>query len=196
MYAITNEDMKFGDLYVPARTKCLIVSELDFDSVNNPQKVIKIMIESYFLGELSKHNSLQTGHAILSGYTISTTLKNVYLDVSDNLFSSREVSRVELEKVFGEDNIPEILKKVSKVELFDVIYVLEKEFSVWIEDNCNFHLVSEDDVKGEEYVSFNIGDKILSSDSVDKYYEKKKEYQEKLESIGFTYNFKGSLIFE
>lgn len=196
MYAITIEDMKFGDLYVPARTKCLVVSDLDFDSVNNPEKVIKIMIESYFLGELSKNNSLNTGHAILSGYTITTTLKNVFLDVSDNLFSSREISKIELEKVFGKDSVPKILAKVNKLELFDVVYFLEKEFSVWIEENCNFYLVNEDDVINGEYSSFNVGDKILSSESVDLYFNKKEEYQKKLENIGFTYNFKGSLIFE
>lgn len=196
MYAITIKEMKFGDLYVPARTKCLIVSELDFDSVNNPEKVIKIMIESYFLGELSKNNSLPTGHAILSGYTISTTLKNVFLDVSHNLFSSREVTNMELEKVFGKDNIPKILQKVSRVELFDLIYLMEKEFSAWIDKNCSFYSVKEEDVINGEYASFNVGDKILSSESIDLYFDKKQEYQNKLENIGLTYNFKGSLIFE
>ncbi|MNP72343.1 hypothetical protein D3C76_1688770 [compost metagenome] len=67
----------------------------------------------------------------------------------------------------------------------------------WIHNNCEFVELTEEEIEnGEGFDGAQAGDRTLSDSGLEKFYIKKLEYQNKLETTGFTYDFKGGLIWD
>lgn len=201
MYCILKNEMKFDDVIVPSRTKCRIISHLKSDALKETNTIIELVIDNYFLGKVNIENennivlSDKYKGDFLSGYYVVSNIDAIYLDASDEKFCDNRISKDDLNLIFGEENIPKVLKKIEEPTLFDVVYCLESAFSEWVNNSCDFKIVTEDDIEANnEYDAFNPGDKILTIDCVPLYNSKKLEYQNKLEKIGYTYDFKGGLL--
>ncbi len=206
MYCITRKEMKFGEYVIPARTKCDLVNILKTTTVDAPgvQLTIKVSLldikyNTELLSEIQKKDEYDSGYntATLSGIVIWTNTENVYMDAGDLLYKDYNLYDWQLERIFDNDNTLKNLfismHKYNKNEtsLEDIIEYFDNEFAEWVGSNCNFITLTEENV--EDYGDFEIGDSVLSENGLEQFFKKQLEYQNKLESIGFTYDFKGGL---
>lgn len=199
MKCITRYEMKFGDIIVPARTECIVVSEPSSKDVNNPNVKLDIIVSNRDLGIRNIENKnkvfeqkINVNNALLNGIYIHTNTEAVYMYANDLFYKVNEGLYIwQLENIFGKGNIPENLPirkhnfNGKDVLLSEVIRYLEKELTIWIENNIKYTLNVKKDCL---FDTFDI--KPTLSDS-EKYRIKNKclEYKKRLETIGFTYNF-------
>lgn len=206
MYCFTRYEMKFGDMVIPAKTKCRVINKINTDTVDAPGVQIDVVIYNHNLGnqnigndnEVIKHHC-NVNNASLDGILISTNTQAVFMDAGDRIYRDKELYKWQIEKIFGKNNIPNSLivknEEYGKyAQLGYVIDYLEEEFSEWVAENCEMKEVTEDDIENEYIPDFEVGDRILSCKGLEAFYQKKEEYQKKLEQIGFTYDFRGGLI--
>ncbi len=210
MYCLTRYEMKFGDVVIPARTKCTIINKITTDMVDAPGIHVRLAIDNYSIKKrnVENENKVTEYHrnvndSALIGMIVSTSTTAVYMDAGDKIYWYKGIYDWSLERIFGKGKVPEQLflgkHKYNGCEarLQDVIDYLEDEFDEWVMNNCEFYELTEDDIEnGDGLSGSEPGDRILSSDGLEQFYEKKLEYQNKLETIGFTYDFTGGLIWE
>lgn len=210
MYCLTRYEMRFGNIVVPARTKCMVINEVNTDTVDAPGVYIRILVKNHDINlnrmqnenKVIKHHS-NVNQATLCGIVIDTDTTAVYMDAGDKLYFNTGVYDWQLEKIFGKENVPQNLLlgkygyNCKDASLQSVIDCLEDDFSSWVMENCEFHTLTEEDIEnGDGFDGAEPGDTILSDAGLSQFYKKQLEYQNKLETIGFTYDFKGGLIWD
>ena len=210
MKCITRYEMKFGDIVVPARTTCKIINKADTFTADASGVQINIVIDNYYINAEDKQNENEVikfksnvNDACLSGIFIRTNTQSVYMDAGDYMYKDYGLYDWQLEKIFGKDNIPEGLFKGKHVyngkdaKLQDVVWYLEDEFSEWVSENCEFTTLTEEDIEnGLGSDGAEEGDSILSQKGIEQFEKKCLEYQNRLETTGFTYDFQGGLSWE
>ncbi|KLU63109.1 hypothetical protein CEB3_c05290 [Peptococcaceae bacterium CEB3] len=217
MYCITREDMKFGQYFVPARTKAKVISKPMYHDVGLPGLQLYIAIKLFDihpnpkagagvpLSEVEINNELEGvrmngSNSKMEGIVVYTHGNQVYMDGGDEFYASATLSKLMVQRIFGED-IPKFVDKAQYTHdcytLESVIGHLENEFSDWVKGNCDFKILTEEDIEnGEGMDGSEPGDSVLSELGLKQFYEKQLEFQKKLEVTGFTYEFKGGLIWE
>lgn len=206
MYCLTRYEMKFGDIVIPARTKCSVINKITSNTVNAPGIDVKLSVDNYTIRKPYIENenriilySQNVNLACLEGIVIDTNTEAVYMDAGDRLYFNSGLYAWELSKIFGEEKVPKHLLieqyNGKDAKLRNVIDCLEDEFGEWVENNCDFIILSKEDIEnGECFDGAGVGDKMLSDFGIEQFNKKKLEYQKKLEPTGFTYDFKGGLI--
>jgi len=206
--------MRFGNIVVPARTKCMVINEVKTDTVDAPGVYIRMLVKNHDINlnrmqnenKVIKHHS-NVNRATLCGITIDTDTTAVYMDAGNELYKYTGIYDWQLEKIFGKDNVPQnipqnlFLDKYKyhgkDASLQSVIDCLEDEFSLWVMENCDFYILTEEDIEnGGCFDGAESGDTTLSDVGLSQFYEKQLEYQNKLETIGFTYDFRGGLLWD
>ncbi|MCR3758453.1 hypothetical protein KYB31_05515 [Clostridium felsineum] len=207
MYCITRYEMKFGKEIIPARTKAILINKVTTDTVDAPGVYVKLAIDNYNLHkeDINNENEVIKYHvnandATLGGIIVNTNTQAVYMDAGDKFYYYTGLYDWQLEKIFGKDNIPKKLligkyKYNGKdAKLSDLVNYLDDEFMKWVENNCEFCILSEEDIEsGDCFDGAEAGDSTLSAKGLEQFHTKKLEYQKRLETTGFTYNFKGGL---
>jgi hypothetical protein len=210
MYCLTRYEMKFGDIVIPARTKCDVVNKLQTETVDAPGVHVTMIVHNCEadINHIKNENEVIKFHSnvnnsTLCGLAISTNTQAVYMDAGDRLYYEKGLYDWQLEKIFGIEKIPEglLLGKYKyngkDAKLHDVIEYLEEEFTEWVQSNCEFYSLDEDDIEnGEGLEDSQPEDMVLSDKGIKIFYEKQLEYQKRLETTGFTYEFNGGLIWE
>ncbi|WP_195618698.1 hypothetical protein [Clostridium paraputrificum] len=207
MKCITRYDMKFGDILIPARTECIVVNKPNMYTVNSSGVQLNIVVRNYDLKlkNIKNENKIieygsNINEATLGGIYIHTNTQSVYMYADEYINYDYELYLWQLEKIFGKNNIPDSLIMedtllMSKyATLLDVVEYLEEEFADWVKDNCDMRELTEDDMNEYEFYGFEVGDTTLTDEGLAKFEKKCLEYKNKLETIGFTYDFKGGLI--
>ena len=207
MKCVTRYEMKFGDLVIPERTECIIVGKPDMYTVDAPGVQLNIVISNYDLKIQAKQNENEVikyrnnvNNACLYGVYIHTNTQSVYMDAGDCVYKDYGLYIWELEKIFGEKNVPENLVigkhlyNGKDAKLIDTVDYLEEEFSEWVSENCEFRTLTEEDMDEYEFYGFEVGDTTLSDLGLQQFKDKCLEYKNRLETTGFTYDFKGGLI--
>lgn len=216
MYCITRNNMKFGDYFIPARTKATLVFNPSSHTVDAPGVRLKIAIGLFDMAEVDEktkgvpitkteiENELEQSrfHASnkMTGIVIDTDISQVYMDAADKFYSDIRLRKWSLEKIFG-DVIPEVIEKAPYYKdeylLSSVIEYLDNEFAEWVQKNCHFRKVTKRDIEnGDAFDGAEPGDRQLSDTGLQEFYTKQLEFQKKLEVTGFTYEFKGGLYWE
>lgn len=208
MKCITRYEMKFGDIIVPARTQCRIINKPDTFTADASGVQINVVVENYDINAEYKENEnkvikyrYNVNDASLSGIFIRTNTQSVYMNAGDKMYWDYGLYDWQLEKIFDKGNIPEGLFKGKyayygkDAKLQDVIEYLEEEFAEWVQENCEFIALTEEDIEdGLGFDDAEEGDTTLSQNGIEQFEKKCLEYQNKLETTGFTYDFKGGLI--
>jgi hypothetical protein len=122
------------------------------------------------------------------------------MDAGDKMYWDYGLYDWQLEKIFGKDNVPQNLLKgkyayyCKDARLQDVVEYLEEEFAEWVQENCEFITLTEEDIEnGFGFDDAEEGDTTLSQKGIEQFENKCLEYQNKLEVTGFTYDFQGGL---
>ena len=201
--------MKFGEYFIPKGTKCTVINKLDTATVDAPGVHLKLSISLWDIrkNEPCKVSEVQIPDELsgnrypptLIGIVINTNTQNVFLDAGDKLYFNNQLYGWQVQKVLGEI-IPESITKAehsNNYRLDSVVDFLEDEFSEWVKTNCHFRKLTKRDIEnGEGFDGAEAGDKTLSDKGMQQFEKKKREYQKRLETIGFTYDFKGGLIWD
>lgn len=183
MYCLTRYEMKFNmngnEIVVPARTKCEVVLKPKTDTVNAEGVQLGIIIDNYDIGArqfiTNENKVIKYGRNInnssLEGVYVYTNTSSVYMDANDKLYYNSGLYKWQLEKIFGENKIPKYLiedcthdcMNGKYVKLQDLIYYLEDEFTEWVNNNCEFREITQEDIE-EDHVfdGFEVGDFTLS----------------------------------
>jgi len=216
MNCITKEDMKFGEYFIPARTKARVINTPQYHEAGIPGLQLLIAITLFDMQLEAKrmtgvpmsktriNNELEKTcfgdtRSQMQGIVIYTHGDKVFLDAGDEFYSRSTLSKWHVQKIVGEV-IPENIAKAeysSGYSLESVIEYLENEFTEWVGENCDLKILTEEDIEnGEGIDGSDPGDSVLSEIGLLQFYEKQLEYQQRLETSGFTYDFKGGLIWE
>jgi len=217
MYCLTRNNMKFGDYFIPARTIAKVINKPEYKAANihglhlhiaislfnmapEESRIAGIPVSQTRINNELDPKSLSETTSQMFGITLSTIGTEVFLDAGDNFYKDAGISKWQAEKIFP-NGIPNQIEKPpyenNKYFLRDIIGYLDNEFAEWVKDNCGFYELSEEDIEnGEGLSGSEEGDKILTVHGLEQFEEKRTEYQNRLEVIGFTYNFKGGLIFD
>jgi hypothetical protein len=160
MKCITRYEMKFGDIIVPARTECRIINKPNVFTADASGVQISVVVDNYYINAENKENEnkviqyrYNVNNASLRGILIGTNTQSVYMDAGDKMYWDYGLYDWQLEKIFGEDNIPKNLLKGKHVycgkdaRLQDVIEYLEEEFAEWVQNNCEFMTLTEEDIE-------------------------------------------------
>lgn len=206
MKCITRYEMKFGDIIVPERTECIIVNKPNTYTVNASGVQLNVVINNYDLKLQNKENENKViqfrsnvNNASLCGVYVHTNTQSVYMYADDYMYSDYGLYVWELEKIFGKENVPQNLiigkhlYNGKDAKLSDVIDYLDEEFAEWVEENCEFETITEENIEDYEFYDFEIGDTTLSNLGLKQFEDKCLEYKKRLEITGFTYNFTGGL---
>lgn len=209
MKCITRYEMKFGDIIIPERTECIIVNKDDRFTPNAPGVSLDVVVDNYDIKKkyIANENKVikfrnNVNNASLKGFLIDTNTESVYMDADNKIYYDYRISEWQLEKIFGKGKIPDgiLIKDYGwrETELFKVIEYLDEEFSDWVSGNCEFiKLTAEDIENGVGLSDSEPGDKVLSDGGMIEFENKCYEYKRILEeATGFTYKFKGGLIWE
>ncbi len=209
MYCLTRNDMKFKDYFIPARTKANVITKPNTQTVDAPGVQLEISINLWNINnkpcpvsEVQIDNELQerayggAGSQFI-GIVILTNTTEVYMDADDERYFDVDLYDWQVKRIF-DDEIPKLEKgRHGYTKLRSVIEYLDNEFAVWVHDNCEFYTYTEEDIEnGDCYGDAEAGDTTLSDKGIEQFENKKLEYQKKLEKIGFTYDFKGGLIWD
>lgn len=201
MKCITRNKMKFNELVIPARTKGTIIWPLkSFLTPNVPGVSVGIAIALKDIdfhnkdvnNELEKETLYGYTKNQMDGITFSTKTNQIYIIPEYMYYDDYKLSLWQAGKILDKEKLDEIEPKFAKYPLFEIIETLEEEFADWVTDNCKFKKITKREA--ENYLLFEAGDKVLVDQ--EKFANKKLEYQKRLETSGFTYNFKGGLIWE
>jgi len=209
VYCITRKDMKFGGYLVPARTRATVIGNPSSTTVDAPGVQLSITISFWNmhpnrkdgvpLNELQVLNELgQYDDAKLTGLMIDTNTEQVYMDAGDQFYRGATLYKWQVEKIF-EGKIPEdvSLKEHNDREykLDAIVSCLGATLASWVQKNCDFRRVTKRDIEnGETIEDACPGDTMLSNKGLRQFEEKLLEYQNRLESTGFTYEFDGGLV--
>ncbi len=214
MYCITRNDMKFGQYFIPARTKATIIGQPSSHSVNVPGVQLRLAVNLF-----DAHPKRKTGvpmpevqindevegkgyyppDSYMTGITIWSHADRVYMDAGDEFYQYATLGKWELRKIFGEAIPEEVVKEnfCGGYRLDTTIEYLENEFADWVHENCDFYELTEEDIEnGLGFDGAESGNTTLSPRGMQKFEDKQLEYKKRLEVIGFTYEFKGGLIWE
>lgn len=219
---ITRYDMKFGDYFIPARTKAVVINKLNSTTVDAPGVWLKISVNLFDMFPEEKKmkgipaNLTQINNELeiksygdtssqLVGITITTNATQVYLDAGARHYEGVTLYDYQVKKIFN-GSIPENIKKnghsvwktyKDKYDLSFIIEYLEEEFAEWVQQNCQFRTLTEDDIEnGIGFDGAEPGDTILSEKGYTQFSKKQLEYMKRLEVTGFTYSFGGGLIWD
>ena len=206
MKCITRYEMKFGDIMVPARTECYLIGKPNIYSPSAPGVQISVIVRNFDLRlkDIENENKvIEYGYNVnegsLDGHLIHTNTQSVYM-YADDIYENYGLYSYELEKIFGEGNVPDKLILGEKhrydgkdAKLFDVINYLEEEFAEWVNKNCDFMELTEDNIEDYEMNDLEVGDTTLTQSGLADFEEKCMEYRKRLETTGFTYDFPGGL---
>lgn len=207
MKCITREKMKFNDIELPARTKCRIINPKQF-TPDVPGVQVNIYVTHRYIPEFRDiKNDLEETPAFrhyteteLIGYVLHTKTNQIYIEPNYKYYGDYGLYDWQVERIF-DDNIPKWLKEKAEeteinlhkpYKLFDVIIHLEDSFADWVQDECEFRTLDEEEARN--YPHLEEGMSLLVSE--EKFNKKKLEYQNRLEKTGFTYDFDGGLIWE
>lgn len=210
MKCITRYEMKFEDIIVPARTTCRIINKPDIFTTDASGVQIGVVVDNYYINVENKENENKVikfrsnvNNGCLSGIFIRTNTQSVYIDAGDYMYRDYGLYDWQLEKIFGKDNVPQNLLKGKydyygkDAKLQDVIEYLEEEFAEWVQNNCEFITLTEEDIEeGFGFDGAEEGDSTLSQKGIEQFEKKLLEYQNRLETTGFTYDFRGGLIWD
>lgn len=213
MYCVIKNDMKFGEYFIPAKTRARVINKPNYKDANVPgldlylaitlRDIVLMQKKSALLSEVEIENELaeKNKNTVMVGITISTDGTKVFMDAGADFYEDATISEYQVKKVLGVDDIPKEIKKVQymvhKYYLNSVIDYLEDQFSKWVQKKCEFYTYTEEDIENGNCVAdAEAGDTTLSTNGLEQFENKKLEYQEKLERIGFTYEFTGGLIWE
>ena len=205
LYCITRNEMKFGDIVVPARTRCRIIYISDTNTVDAPGVQVTAYVNLFQLGKKDVKNenirNTYESRASMTGIVIHTNTKAVYVNADSERYWYKKLYKWEVEKIFPE-GIPDCIieEEYGKptYPLQSVVEYLEEQFAKWVKQNCEFKEVTEEDIEnGECHEDCEPGDRILSQTGIEQFEAKKLEMQNLLErATGFTYDFKGGLIWD
>lgn len=203
--------MRFGQYCVPAGTKANIMNNPKTDTVDAPGVYLTIAVDLWDIKINGKEPELVSDTRIkneledktdseMTGIVVSTNTSEVYMDADDKLYKEKELYEWQVLKIFL-NSIPESISKAKyndkRYMLCSVVDYLEDEFSEWVQKNCHFRKVTKHDIEnGDAFDGAEPGDRMLSDTGVKQFEEKKAEYQNKLHNIGFTYEFRGGLIWD
>ena len=213
MYCITRKDMKFGQYFIPARTKARVVNTPTSRNGNAPGLHLVIAVDLFDMypnkskgvplsrveinDELQKKPYGRTT-STMRGIVIYTNGAQVFLDAGDRFYQDAALYKWQLEKIFT--TIPEGIEKADyskDYSLASVVEYLKEEFAEWVQNNCQFHVLTKQEIQdGEGFDGAEPGDRILSFKGMEQFEQKQLVYQNRLEVTGFTYEFKGGLIWE
>jgi hypothetical protein len=209
MWCVTRKDMKFGDYFIPSGTKCTVINKLDTTTVDAPGVHLKLSISLWDMRNgkpcvvtevnIPDEFSGSRYSPTLVGVVINASTQDVFMDAGDRLYDDKQLYGWQVQKVVGEE-IPESITKAkysNNYTLSSVIDFLEDEFSEWVQTNCHFRKLTKRDIEnGNCFDGAEVGGKILSDKGLQQFEDKKREYQKRLETIGFTYDFHGGLIWD
>jgi len=218
MYCITKHDMKFGDYFIPARTKATVINTPRCHDADIPGLYLQLAISLWDMlpterkeegvpvfvtqinNEMENESIPFNTQSQMVGIVVDTNSTQVYLDAGDDFYFDATISEWKVKKIF-DGIVPEQIEKrryVSKeYYLRSIIEYLDEEFTEWVQKNCHFRKLTKQDIEnGEGFDGASPGDRILSTKGMKQFEEKKRKYQAKLETIGFTYDFKGGLIWD
>lgn len=213
MNCIIKNDMKFGEYFIPARTKATVINKPKYKEAGVPGLDLYLAIslwdislmqeKSSLISEVEIKNELEKNNrdTVMTGITVRTDGTKVFMDAGDEFYEKATISEHQAKKVLDMDEIPTEIEKdnynVRPYYLRSIIDYLENEFSKWVQCNCEFYTYTEEDIENRDCLSFaEAGDTTLSQKGLEQFELKKMEYQSKLEKIGFTYEFEGGLIWE
>ena len=210
MKCITRYEMKFENTIIPARTECTIINKSKNLTADAPGEQLSIVVYNYDIKQKDYENkndvflfNNNVNKASLIGLCVHTNTQSVYLDAQFSMYDRYGLYEWQLEKIFGKDNVPcKLIKDKYSYNgkdssLQEVIEYLEEEFTDWVKENCEFMTLTQSDIdKGYGLDGAEPGETILSDLGLSQFYKKCQEYKEKLETTGFTYNFRGGLIWD
>ncbi|WP_315074466.1 hypothetical protein [uncultured Clostridium sp.] len=214
MHCVIKSDMKFGDYLIKARTKARVIGKPNYKQANIPGLDLYLAVtlsdialkkeESVLVSDVEIKNELdkKSRDTVMVGITIRTDGTKVFMDAGDSFYEEATIYESEVKKVLGVEDIPEKIEKVKYLSptsyyLIDVVEYLEREFAKWVQDNCEFYTYTEEDIENRNCgADDEPGDVTLSDIGMEQFETKKIEYQKMLEKIGFTYDFKGGLVWE
>lgn len=214
MYCITREDIKFGEYFIPARTRAIVISKLLPREVNLPGVQLFITVKLFDIrrcksigeqigknpinNELEEFQIMSYGYAKsqMTGIEIITRSDKVYLGAEDPLFTHATLSKQQVKNILGENVPGSIIKAGNNKEylLFSVIRHMENEFAQWVHKNCKFYTLNKQDIEdGEAFTGAEPGDRMLTDKGYEQFYLKQLEYKNRLETTGWTFEFEGGL---
>lgn len=215
MYCITKGDMKFDDYFIPARTKATVINKPQYVGADIPGMCLKLVITLWdMLPEAEKRKGVPISRTKISnelegrsfnvksemiGIVITTNGTQVYMDAGDDFYFGVTLYEWQVKKVFNGEIPKDLYPKqgTNTYYLQGIIDYLEDKFEDWVKNNCNFHILTKQDIEnGDGFDGAYPGDKTLSPKGMQQFEQKKLEYQNRLEAIGFTYDFKGGLIWD
>ncbi len=211
---ITREDMKFGDYFIPARTKARVVNTPEYRNANvpglqliiivtlfdfNPHRGTGVPISRVHIQDEMEPGKMGATRSQMEGIVIYTHADRVFLDAGDRFYYDATLGKWQVEKIFG-STIPEGINKAQYSEAYllqSVVSYLGDEFAKWVQQNCHFRKLTKRDIEnGDGFDGAEPGDKTLSVKGLGQFEAKQLEYQNRLEVTGWTYDFKGGLIWE
>lgn len=213
MYCLIKNDMKFGEYFIPARTKARVIGKPNYKEADIPGLDLYLAVtlrdielkqkESVLISDIEIKNELEekSKDTVMVGITIRTDGTKVLMDAGNDFYEDATIYDFQVKKVLGIDNIPEEVEKAKYMNrhyyLRSLVDYIENQFTKWVKDNCEFYTYTEEDIEnGECYADAEPGDTTLSDKGLEQFKNKESEYQCMLERIGFTYEFKGGLIWE
>ena len=213
MNCIIKNDMKFGEYFIPAGTEARVINTPKYKEAGVPGLDLYLAIsfldiqlmqrKSVSINEIEIKDELEKNNrdTVMTGITIRTNGTKVLMDAGDEFYAKATISEYQAKKVLGMSEVPNEIRKdeyhANPYYLESIIYYLENEFSKWVKCNCEFYTCTEEDIENDESLRFvEPGTSVLSQKGLKQFESKKIEYQNMLERIGFTYNFKGGLIWE
>lgn len=214
MHCVIKNEMKFGDYVIPARIKARVVNKPSYKEANVPGLHLLLSVrlsdialmkkESVLLTEVEIKNEYEDSYynsSKMIGIVIETDGTKVLMDAEDKFYDEATLYEFQVKKVLEVDEIPEEIKIApytsGQYYLESLVSYLEDQFAEWVQDNCEFYTYTEEDIEnGECYADAEEGDTTLSAKGLEQFENKKVEYQSMLEKIGFTYDFKGGLIWD
>ena len=214
MYFLIKNDMKFGEYFIKGRTRARVINKPRYKKVNIPGLDLYLALnlseielnkkESVLVSDIEIKNELdeKSKDTVMVGITIRTDGTKVFMDAGDDFYENATIYESQVKKVLNIESIPEGIKKAeyfspTSYYLRGVVKYLEDEFANWVENNCEFYTYTKEDIENSNCrEDSEEGDTTLSEKGIEQFENKKSEYQYKLEKIGFTYDFKGGLVWE
>lgn len=171
MKCITRNELTFNNITIPARTECRIIESYRLDNyINDANHNATIIVR------------LPIPQGVIDGVCIKLPLNEIYICADNFEFRNYKVNMWKVEKLFKDNIIPNELynkNQNGKILLLDIIFYLEDEFNKWVVTNCAIKRCSFEDTDWE----------YIEPEDKCKYITKKMKYTNKLEILGFTYDF-------